>query len=139
MRPAIALLVLLVTGSAWGQERDHFASEMAASVFTTALEFIMPRALEPASIQQLALWGLRGVTTLDPELSPLLADGTITLRRGDEILFTHAAPAETDSTGWGLLIADLCNAAWTDSASVRAQGSQALLTSFFVDFLMIVV
>lgn len=96
MRPALALLIILVTGPAWGQVRDRFPTDIANAVFTAALEFIAPRALDVVTIQQLAVWGLRGVNTLDPALMPQLADGTVTLRRGAETLFSRAAPAEAD-------------------------------------------
>ncbi len=132
MRPAIALLIVLVTGpAAWGQPRDKFPTDMANAVFTAALEFIAPRALDAITIQQLAVWGLRGVNTLDPALMPQLADGIVTLQRGPDTLFRRAAPAEADSQGWGTLASDLMAAAWGASPTLQSQGGQALMTSFF--------
>ena len=93
MRFAFTFLLILIVGPAWGQStRDRFAAEMAGAVFTSALEFIAPRALDTVSIQQLALWGLRGITTLDASLSPGLADGVVSLRRGNATLFQRPAP-----------------------------------------------
>ena len=93
MRSALTILLILIVGPAWGQpQRDRFAAEVASAVFSSALDFIAPRALEAVSIQQLAIWGLRGITTLDATLTPNLTDGVVTLRRGAATLFQRAAP-----------------------------------------------
>jgi carboxyl-terminal processing protease len=133
MRPALAFLLILVMGPAWAADagRDRFSTEMAGAVFTTALEFIAPRALDPVTIQQLAIWGLRGITTLDPTLTPTLAEGNVTLRRGATVLFQRAAPAQDSAEGWGTLVADLSAAAWAASPAMQQQGGQAVITSFF--------
>ncbi len=142
MRSALTLLVVLLAGPAFagpafaapafaGPGRDRFSAEFAGPVFTAALQFIAPRALEGVSIQQLALWGLRGVTTLDPVLLPELRDGVVALRRGGAVLFQHAAPAEGDAAAWGALASDLAATAWAASTAMQAEGSQAVITSFF--------
>ncbi|MDT7950503.1 MAG: S41 family peptidase [Acetobacteraceae bacterium] len=125
------LLVLLV-GPAWSQpERDRFATEMATAVFSTALEFIAPRALDAVSIQQLAIWGLRGITTLDGTLSPSLADGVVSLRRGATTLFQRPAPPANSADGWGSLVGDMAASAWASSPAIQAVGGQTLITTFF--------
>ena len=133
MRRALAFLLILAVGPAWAADppRDRFSTDMAAAVFTTALEFIAPRTLDPVTIQQLAVWGLRGITTLDPALVPGLAEGNVVLRRGEAVLFQRAAPAEASADGWGLLAADLAASAWVASPAMQAQGGQAVITSFF--------
>jgi carboxyl-terminal processing protease len=133
MRPALAFILILVMGPAWGADpaRERFSTDMAAAVFTTALEFIAPRALDAVTIQQLALWGLRGITTLDPALTTTLAEGSVTLRRGAAVLFQRAAPPEINADGWGTLVGDLATAALAASPAIQQQGGQALITSFF--------
>jgi len=134
MKSALAfLLVLVTTPAAWGAEpaRDRLNTEIATAVFTTALEFIAPRALDAVTIQQLALWGLRGISALDPALTPGLADGNVSLRRAAAVLFQRAAPPEGSAEGWGQLVSDLSAAAWAASPAIQAQGGQAVITSFF--------
>lgn len=132
MRTALTVLLVLLTGPAWSQpQRDRFASEVATAVFSTALDFIAPRALDAVSIQQLAIWGLRGITTLDATLSPSIADGIVSLRRGTATLFQRPAPPVNSADGWGALVSDLAAAAWTNSPAIQAGGSQALITTFF--------
>lgn len=131
MKPALAFFFVLLTGTAWGQGRDPYKPELARTVFATALEFIAPRALETVSIQQLALWGLRGVNTLDPALMPQLSERTVLLRRAGATLFQQPAPADEDAAGWGLLVADLTTTAWNASSTIQGAGGQAVVTSFF--------
>ena len=132
MRSALTFLLVLMVGPAWSQpQQDRFATEVATAVFSTALEFIAPRALEAVSIQQLAIWGLRGITTLDATLSPSLADGIVSLRRGSTTLFQRPAPPPNSADGWGSLVSDLAATAWTNSPAIQAAGSQTLITTFF--------
>ncbi len=132
MRSALTLLLMLLVGPSWAQpQRDQFASEMATAVFTSALDFIAPRALEAVSIQQLAIWGLRGITTLDPTLYPSLTDGVVTLRRGNTTLFQRPVPPANSAEGWGSLIGDISASAWSNSPAIQGSGSQLLITTFF--------
>ena len=40
-----------------------------------------PRTLEPVPVSQLTIWGLRGLTALDPELTAGLRDGKLRARQ----------------------------------------------------------
>ncbi len=134
MRSALALVIVLLINPAWSAVsagRDRFAADMATAVFTAALEFVAPRALDPVSIEQLAVWGLRGIMTLDPGLTPQVADGVLYLRRGNAILFQRPAPDPDNAEAWGLLVADVSAAAWNASPTIQAAGDQALITTFF--------
>jgi len=128
---ALALLLVLVAGPAWGQARDPYDQDMAGKVFTAALQFITPRALDPVTVEQLTIWGLRFATTLDPDLTSALAESAVTLRRGAEVLFQRPAPAEGDAAAWGGLAADFGAAAWAASQAIRDGGGQQLITTFF--------
>ena len=133
MRSALAFVLVLLIHPAWGVApgKDRFVSDMATAVFSTALEFVAPRALDSVSIQQLALWGLRGITTLDSSLTPQVADGVLYLRRGTTVLFQRPAPDPNDSDAWGALAADVSAAAWSASTAIQGAGGQALVTTFF--------
>jgi carboxyl-terminal processing protease len=134
MRAALALVLMLLIVPARGASamaKERFATEMATAVFSTALEFIGPRALEPVSVEQLSIWGLRGITTLDPGLTPLVSDGVLSLRRGDTVLFQKPAPPADNSDAWGALVGDVSAAAWTESPAIQEAGNQAVITTFF--------
>ena len=83
-------------------------------------------------MQQLAVWGLRGITTLDATLSPSLTDGVVSLRRGNAPRCSNARRLPANSAeGWGGLVSDLAATAWTNSPAIQAAGSQAVITTFF--------
>ena len=49
------------------------------NVYATALAFMVPRTLEPVPVSQLTLWGLHGLTALDPNLITDIKDGKLRL------------------------------------------------------------
>jgi carboxyl-terminal processing protease len=108
---------------------------LVAQVTATALDFMAPRTLEAVSIPQMAMWGLRGLTTLDPRLTPDLADetGRRTLRLigPSRVLLNRAAPPADNPALWGEAIAQMVRAAWDSSDAVRRAGTQGILRSFF--------
>ncbi len=108
-----------------------FDAPLASKVFATALAFAAPRVLDPATPQSLTLWGLQGITALDPSLSADLIDGKLQLRLGSRVLYTHAAPASVDAPAWGRMAADIWNMAYANSANLRAVGTQGVIAGFF--------
>ena len=45
-----------------------------------------PRTLEPVAVPQLTIWGLRGLTALDPELTSESRDGKLRLMARDRVI-----------------------------------------------------
>ncbi len=122
---------------------DHV---LIAQVTTTALAFMAPRTLDAIPIPQMAAWGLRGVTAIDPRLMPEFAGGTgnspgsLNLllappgsgnRKPGRSLLARPAPADTDAAGWGEAVAQIAEAAWEVSDPVRRAGNQAIIRHFF--------
>ena len=108
-----------------------FDVDLQARVFGTALAFAAPRILDPSTPAELATWGLDGITALDPSLSVDRHGNVVRLLAGDRVLMTGAAPPPDDSTGWGLLAAEMNAAAIEASPALRRAGAQALTQSFF--------
>lgn len=54
---------------------QSFNQSLMRDVTGSALAFMAPRILEPVPVWKLTLWGLRGLTTLDPRLVPELTSG----------------------------------------------------------------
>jgi carboxyl-terminal processing protease len=90
-----------------------------------------PRTLDAVPIPTLAIWGLRGLTAIDPTLTPELHAGSLQLVSPGRILFAIAPPAGSDALGWGDAAAAMCEAAWGHSAALREAGTQGIVTSFF--------
>ncbi len=135
MRPALALVLLLLAGPALAQpaarKRGEFDASLAASVLTASFAFLEPRTLEPVSLQQFTFWGLRGITTLDAGLTIEERGGLIDLKQGSRSVFQRAIPPASTNEAWGSAGADLMSAAWDASDVVRDAGTQGLITNFF--------
>ena len=135
MSPARVLLLLLLVVPAEAQPPPGaippYPQALSAEVFGQALAFIQPRTLEPYSLPTLAVWGLRGLTALDPALATDLSAGTLRLSSPDRVLAARKEPPATDAAGWGTAIAALSAAAWRQSAAVRAVGPTGVTEAFF--------
>ena len=138
MKTTVTFLLLLLAGplsgtSAWAQPRPQTGFDLtaAASVITAALTFIAPRALEPVTVQQLALWGLGAPAALDGALSTQLRDDAILLLRDGKAVFSRPIPDSDDATAWGACIADVLQAAASASPDFAGAGTQGAIAGFF--------
>ncbi len=86
-------------------------------VFTAALSFIAPRTLDVESIPQLAIWGLHGLTAIDPALNVELREKDVVLNLNSKTVFTVPMPANPTPEAWGALVAQISAAA--DEQSTR--------------------
>lgn len=88
---------------------DDFAYHAAEVTVLEGLRGISQRYITPVKIDELALSGLRGLTTIDPELSlELSADGeTILVRHNVDQLASLPVPQSQDSRGWAHLTTDV--------------------------------
>jgi carboxyl-terminal processing protease len=141
---AVATILVLLTGPLLGWQPLHaqaapratmaFDLPLAASVFSAALAFIAPRALDPVSVQQLALWGMNAPGSLDGALSTEVRGNTVVLLQEGNVVYSRPVPAETgpDAPGaWGAVAAEVLDAAAKVSPTVAAAGAQGAITSFF--------
>ncbi len=108
-----------------------FDQALAANVTAAALAFMAPRTLDPVPISQLTVWGLHGLTALDPQLTAELHDDGLRLTARDRVLLAEPAPQGEDPAAWANVFAALSAAAWTASATVRHAGTVGVLQSFF--------
>jgi carboxyl-terminal processing protease len=108
-----------------------FDPRLAMNVYATALAFMAPRTLEPVAVSQLTVWGLRGLTALDPDIATDLRDGSLRIAAQDRMLFVRPAPPEADINGWAAAATDLSAAAAASSPLIRHAGTQGIVQSFF--------
>lgn len=139
MNPAVLLLLIcaLVPVLASARARAEpfvnghtFDQRLVADVIGTAFGFMAPRTLESVPFQDLGMWALRGLTTLDPRLQPELKEGTLRLVSPGRVLLARAPPAE-DARAWGEAVAQMARAGWDASDQVRAAGTQGVISSLF--------
>nr|WP_321985578.1 S41 family peptidase [uncultured Lichenicoccus sp.] len=127
----LALLLLLAPDPGLAQPPSVFDPAMLGSVIGTALNFLRPRTLEAYTCRQFTLWGLNGLTAIDPALTPEATDTTLRLVTPNGVLYAQKPPAETDAAGWTRAAVAMAGAAWLNSDPLRAAGQQALVQSFF--------
>ena len=104
------LIVLLLAATAHAEPAANgagFDQALTANVAAAALAFMAPRTLDPVPISQLTVWGLRGLTALDPQLTAELRDDSLRLSLADSILLAHAAaPPDRRPGGLGRRLRD---------------------------------
>jgi len=133
-RLCFCLVVLLQTVPAGAEPPTAgaaFDQMLAAQVTAAALAFMAPRTLEPVPVSELTMWGLRGLTALDPQLTVELRDNVLRLAMPDRVLIAAPPPQAEDPAAWAQAFAALAAVAWTASPTVRHAGTIGILQSFF--------
>jgi len=133
VKRATALLFLLLIAPAHTQAVAAAALDphLIANVYVTALAFMAPRTLEPVPVGQLTIWGLHGLTALDPNLSAELQNNKVQLLEGTHLLAEQQAPAPNDVKAWATLASEFAAIASGSSLPVRHAGNQGIVQSFF--------
>jgi carboxyl-terminal processing protease len=129
-RCILLLLVCLVRAHAQAVA-GGFNPGLITSDYTTALGFMAPRTLDPTPVGTLTVWGLRGLTALDPTLTAELRQGKLVLTAGDRVVLTEAVPAGQQPAAWTASVVRLYATAVAVSPSVRRAGTQGIIQSFF--------
>jgi carboxyl-terminal processing protease len=132
------LILLLLAASvhaepAWAEQGAPatFNAPLATAVYSTALAFMEPRTLDPVPLAQLTIWGLHGLTALDPDLAVEVRDGTLRLSLPNGLLSSTPAPQTEDPNAWAAAATQLSTAAWTASERIRRAGTTGVITNFF--------
>ncbi len=127
------LLVLFVIGRAQADTLtgNTFDQSRLIAVYSEALTFIAPRILDPVPVPLLTVWGLQGLTALDPSLRVVATDVRLQLIRQGEIVLDMQAPKDDTSDSWAKAAAALTAASLPVSAPVRRAGTQAIIEGFF--------
>lgn len=132
----IFLLFLCLTDAAHAQgpAGNGFDAEVLAKVQAEAIEFIVPRTLEVVSAAQLAMWGLGGLTAIDPALTAVARDTKIQLLvRGRTVLDLVTPGAE--AAAWAQLMASVVTAGYASSPTLRQMAQPAVTKILFDEML----
>lgn len=146
VRRAFVLVLLLLSAPLRAEPfgaTPPLDQRLIADVTEAALGFMRPRTLDEISTAQLSLWGLRGLTTIDPLLTVDEHGGALRLMLRGATVFTSPLPqppapapdTAPDTAPWGDLIAHASRAAWDVSEPVRRAGTQVVIQRFFGDLL----
>jgi carboxyl-terminal processing protease len=116
----VLLLCICLAGPAHAQSTG-FDVDAMANVQTEAIDFMLPRTLEVVTAAQLTMWGLTGLTSIDPALSATVQDTKVQLLVHGRSAVEVTAQG-TDAAPWGKAIAKIAAAAWAASPAVRQAG-----------------
>ncbi|WP_249202108.1 S41 family peptidase [Gluconobacter sp. Dm-74] len=136
-----------------------FSAPTTRDVLVAALGFLEPRTLEAHSARDFCVWGLDGLTAIDPTLSVTVtppaaspasavvhtpgtavaaekpadapSPATLSVLQGQTVLFSRVLPWADSHTAWADLVTAAMQAAWQHSSTLRDAGSDALLQGFF--------
>lgn len=127
----LLLLLLIVPAHAQPAANGGFDPALVANVYSVALAFMAPRTLEPVPVPTLTVWGLRGLTALDPNLTAEQRRGKLVLLGRNSVLAEQPLPAGEAPDAWAAAAVQLSAAAVSASAAVRRAGTQGIIQSFF--------
>ena len=127
----LLLLLLIVPSHAQPVANGGFDPGLVAQVYTVALAFMEPRTLDPVPVPTLTVWGLRGLTALDPDLTAGQIDGKLVLSARNRVLAEQPVPVDDSAAAWAAAAVRLSEAAVAASGAVRRAGTQGIIQSFF--------
>jgi len=130
-RAVLLLLLLIVPVHAQPLASPGFDPVLVTDVYSVALAFMEPRILEPVAVPLLTVWGLRGLTALDPNLLATQSGNKLVLMAGQRVVAEQLAPAGTAPAAWAAAAVRLSEAAAAASYAVRKAGTQGIIQSFF--------
>ncbi len=127
------LLVMILVSQARAETNSYggFNFERLTAVYAEALGFIAPRILDPVPISQLTVWGLRGLTSLDPALQIEAANSHLRLLRRGQTVSDRPAPKEESAGPWARAAVELTAAGYQVSLPLRRAGTQGVIQCFF--------
>jgi carboxyl-terminal processing protease len=124
-------VVLFLTLPLRAEAQSHWNQGLAGSVYASAFAFMAPRTLHVIPLAELTLWGLRGLTALDPSVGPTMDKNAIDLIDREQVVVSIPQPGPDDAAGWGALAAQLCGRAAQLSPAIAKAGTGDIVTSFF--------
>ncbi len=127
------LLVLFIIGRGQAETLTGggFDQGRLIAVYSEALGFIAPRILDPVPVPLLTLWGLQGLTVIDPSLRVVATEVKLQLVRQGEIVLDIQAPKDDASDSWAKAAAALTAATLPVSTPIRRAGTQGITEGFF--------
>jgi carboxyl-terminal processing protease len=123
--------LLFLTLPLRAEAQTNWNQGLAGSVYASAFAFMAPRTLTAIPLDKLTLWGLRGLTALDPSVGPTMDRNAIHLIDREQVVLSMPWPRPDDATGWGALAAQLCGRAAQLSPAIAQAGTGGIVTSFF--------
>ncbi|MBL8661558.1 MAG: S41 family peptidase [Candidatus Odyssella sp.] len=137
---AAVLTLVLAFGAACaetGMRTDRptrMAGEAGASdVYRVGFRYIRDRYVRAVTVRDVALGGLKGLSSLDGQIAVVTAGPTVTIQHGSRRLAAYTAPPPQDYDGWAQVTGSAVQAAAAASEPIGRAGTekvqQAVLSS----------
>lgn len=137
LRLGIIVLTLLGSGCVGTPvpEKDEgsttFAPDLVERTLVSGFSRIADRTLDPTTVRQLALEGLKGLSGLDPEIAVKASGADVVLAVEEREGAHFPAPSDMDATGWAALVVKVTREARRHSPEVRAADTEKILETVF--------
>jgi carboxyl-terminal processing protease len=131
VRRSAVLVLVLLTCPVSAEAQTTWNPVMAGNVYAAAFAFMAPRTLTAIPMAKLTLWGLRGLTALDPAVGPTMSADGIALIDRNQVALSAPLPLAEDAARWGAVAAQLCSRATQVSPAIAEAGTTGVVTSFF--------
>jgi len=142
---ATVVLALSLPSMAFAQLESAFSRAQVRAVLQEAFTAILERHLEEAAPADLALWSLRGLGAVDPQLSARVEEGLLSLSLGARQLGAQPVPGAAQATlavrrgvrpppaaeALAETLSQFYASAWAASALLRAAGVERVLQAGF--------
>ncbi|MBL6945810.1 MAG: PDZ domain-containing protein [Rhodospirillales bacterium] len=104
---AVATMAGCAPGRMVPLEADSFPTQAATETFLVGYSNIVKKYIEPVSIGDLALEGMRGLGAIDPALTVRRSGSRVLLASADGEVARFDAPDDDDTDGWAGLTVDV--------------------------------
>lgn len=110
---------------------DAFRYEDARNTVRAGLRSIFQRYIDPVDQDHLALEGLQGLSSIDPDLDVSDDDGVVVLRLNDTIIATFPHPDDADAEDWAELTTSLIRTARSRSLDLAESDNERVYEALF--------
>ena len=135
LRLSAALAGVLIAACAPARQAPEpvsaFPRQAVEEVFTAGYGSIKEKYIDPVVIGELALEGLHGLGSIDPNLSVERDGGEVVLSAGERPVARFLAPRESDVQGWAELTSRVSAAGRLNSADLRRASPELLYQAVF--------
>ncbi len=108
-----------------------FPVPAAQDVFMTGYSNINDKSLKKVPLPDLALEGMRGISSIDPSLTVTRAGSFIVLASSDKTVARFQAPDDNDVRGWAALTVNISLAGRTVSEDMKAASAEDIYQAVF--------
>ncbi len=108
-----------------------FSQTRATEVFTAGYGGVTEKYIDEIAVRDIAIEGLRGLGSIDPDLTVTEAGGKVVLSSSGREIASLKAPRDDDVAGWAKLTVDVSLAARDHSAEMKAAEMEAVYEAVF--------